>query len=260
MFTYPYGTFAYCRMPFGLCNALATLQRCMTTIFFDFLENIMEVFMDDFSVYRGTFYLCLENFTKVLRRCKEVNLVLNQEKCHFMFQEGVVLGHVIFDRGIEVDKAKIQVIEHLPLLTSIKGVQSFLGYVGFYCRLINYFSKIAKPLTQLLAKDVPFVSTDECHEAFCKIKQALISTPIIQPPGQDLPFEIMCDANDHAVGAVLVQRKDKKPILIYYSSRTLNKAQQNHTTSENELPRIVDAMEMSRPYLLCSKVIVYTNH
>jgi len=77
MFTYPYGTFAYCRMPFELCNAPATLQRCMTTIFFDFLENIMEVFMDDFSVYKGTFYLCLENFTKVLRRCKEVNLVLN---------------------------------------------------------------------------------------------------------------------------------------------------------------------------------------
>ena len=149
-FTCPYGTFAYRRMPFGLCNAPATFQRCMTAIFSDFIENIMEVFMDDFSVYGGTFDLCLENLTKVLRRCEEVNLVLNWEKCHFMVQEGVVLGHVISARGIEVDKAKIEVIERLPPPTSVKGVRSFLGHAGFYRRFIKDFSKIAKPLTCLL--------------------------------------------------------------------------------------------------------------
>jgi len=110
-FTCPYGTFAYRRMPFGLCNAPATFQRCMTAIFSDLIENIMEVFMDDFSVYGGTFALCLENLTRVLHRCEEVNLVLNWEKCHFMVQEGVVLGHVISARGIEVDRAKVEVIE-----------------------------------------------------------------------------------------------------------------------------------------------------
>jgi len=132
-----------------------------------------------------------------------------------MVQEGVVLGHVISDRGIEVERAKAEVIEQLPHPTLTKGVRSFLGHAGFYRRLIKDFSKIAKPLTQLLAKDASFIFTDECNEAFCRIKQALISVPIIQPPDWDFPFEIMCNPNDHAVGAVLVQRRDKKPVVIY---------------------------------------------
>jgi len=138
----------------------------MTAIFSYFIDNIVEVFMDDFSVYGGTFDLYLENLTKVLHRCEEVNLVLNSKKCHFMVQEGLVLGHVISARGIEVDKAKIEVIEWLPPPALVKGVQSFLGHAGFYRRFIKDFSKIIKPLTQLLAKDVPFVFTDECHKAF----------------------------------------------------------------------------------------------
>ena len=107
-------------MPFGLCNAPATFQQCMTAIFSDLIENTMEVFMDDFSVYGGTFDLCLENLSNVLHRCEEVNLVLNWEKCHFMVQERVVLGHVFADRAIELDKAKVEVIERLPPPTSVK--------------------------------------------------------------------------------------------------------------------------------------------
>ena len=126
--------------------------------------------MVGFSVYGGTFALCLEGLTQVLHRCEEVNLVLNWEKCHFMVQEGVVLGHVISARGIEVDRAKVEVIERFPPPSSIKEVQSFLGHAGFYRRFIKDFSKIAKPLTQLLTKDAPFVFTDECLEAFCRIK------------------------------------------------------------------------------------------
>ena len=102
--------------------------------------------------------------------------------------------------------------------------------------------------------------SDECLESFCRIKQALISAPILQPPDWDLPFEIMCDASDHAVGAVLGQRRDKKPVVIYYASRTLDEAQQNYTTTEKELLAVVFAMEKFRPYLLCSKVIIYTDH
>ena len=156
-FACPYGTFAFRRMPFRLCNAPATFQRCMMAIFTDFIEKSMEIFMDDLSVFGDTFQTCLNNLEQVLQRCEETNLVLNWEKCHFMVQEGIVLGHKISKEGIEVDKAKIEVIEKLPPPTSIKGIRSFLGHAGFYRRFIKDFSKISKPLCQLLQQDTQFV-------------------------------------------------------------------------------------------------------
>ena len=131
-FTCPFGTFAYRRMPFGLCNAPTTCQRCMVSIFLDYIEHIIEVFMDDFIVYGDSFDNCLHNLTLVLQRCIETNLVLNFEKCHFMVEQGIVLGHVVSSRGIEVDKAKVDTIQSLPYPTSVQGVRSFLGHAGFY--------------------------------------------------------------------------------------------------------------------------------
>ena len=130
-FTCPYGTFAYRRMSFGLCNAPASFQRCMMAIFSDLIENIMEVFMDDFSVYGTDFNQCLENLDKVLKICQETHLFLNWEKCHFMVREGIVLGHRVSERGIEVDRAKIDIIEQLPPPPNVKGVRSFLCHAGF---------------------------------------------------------------------------------------------------------------------------------
>ena len=220
-FTCPYGTFAYRRMFFGLCNAPASFQRCMMSIFSDMIEEIMEVFMDDFSVYGKTFDHCLENLDKVLQRCRDKDLVLNWEKCHFMVREGIVLGHLVSERIIEVDKAKIEVIEGLPPPVNVKGIRSFLGRAGFYRRFIKNFSQIARPLTNLLAKETPFEFTYECLTAFHTLKKALISAPIIQPPDWSLPFEIMCDASDFAVGAVLGQTKDKQHHAIAYASKTM---------------------------------------
>ncbi|KAD4585852.1 hypothetical protein E3N88_23453 [Mikania micrantha] len=141
-FTCPCGTFAYRRMPFGLCNAPATFQRCMVVIFQDTIETSMEVFMDDFSVFGSSFDQCLTNLEKMLRRCVETNLMLNWEKCHFMVTEGIVLGHKISCYGIQVDKAKIETISKLPPPTNVKAVRSFLGHAGFYIRFIKDFSKI----------------------------------------------------------------------------------------------------------------------
>ena len=140
-FTCPYSTFAFRRMPFGLCNALRTFQRCMMAIFSDMVKKFIEVFMDYFSMIGSTFDNYLHNLTLVLKRCMETNLVLNWEKCHFMVREGIVLGHCISERGIEVDRAKIEIIEKLPPPTSVKGVRSFLGHVGFYRWFIQDFSK-----------------------------------------------------------------------------------------------------------------------
>ena len=160
-----------------------------------------------------------------------------------MVQQGIVLSHVISNRGIEVDKEKIDVIERLPPPTSVKGVRSFLGHAGFYRRFIKNFSQIARPLTELLAKDTPFLFSDTCVEAFNRLKQVLISAPIIQPPNWNLPFEIMCDASDFAVGAVLGQRRDDKLHAIYYASKTLDAAQLNYATIEKELLAVVFAVE-----------------
>ncbi|CAA7046825.1 unnamed protein product [Microthlaspi erraticum] len=142
-----------------------------------------------------------------------------------MVRDGIVLGHRISERGIEVDKAKIEVMTNLQPPKTVKDIRSFLGHAGFYRRFIKDFSQIARPLTRLLCKDINFEFTEECHKAFTKIKDALVSAPVVQPPNWELPFEIMCDASDYAVGAVLGQRKDKKLHVIYYASRTLDEAQ-----------------------------------
>ena len=255
-FTCPYGTFAYRRMSFGLCNAPATFQRCMIAIFDDMVEDIMEVFMDDFSVFGDSFDVCLHNLERVLERCEETNLVLNWEKCHFMVQEGIVLGHKISCKGIEVDRAKIETIEKLPPLTSVKAVRSFLGHAGFYRRFIKDFSKITRPLTKLLEKDAPFVFTEECLVSFETLKMKLINAPIMVAPDWNLPFELMCDASDFAVGAILVQSINKHFQPIYYASKTLNVVQENYSTIEKELLAIVFAFDKFWPYLILSKVVV----
>ena len=259
-FTCPFGTFAYRRMPFGLCNAPATFQRCMVSIFSDFVEKIIEVFMDDFSVFGDSFDNCLDNLTLILQRCVDTNLVLNWEKCHFMVKQGIVLGHIISERGIEVDKAKIDLVRYLPSPTSVREVRSFLGHAGFYRRFIKDFSKIAQPLCRLLQKEVNFKFDEKCESAFKQLKEKLTTAPIIVSPDWNLPFELMCDASDYAVGAVLGQRWDKKPHVIYYASRTLNDAQLNYSTTEKELLAVVFALDKFRSYLIGTKVIVYSDH
>ncbi|GKE21473.1 reverse transcriptase domain-containing protein [Tanacetum coccineum] len=223
-FTCPYGTFAYKRMPFDLCNAPATFQCCMMAIFHELIKDSMEVFMDDFFVFRSLFNHCLTNLEKMLKRCEETNLELNWEKCHFIVREGIVLRHKVSGSGIEVDRAKIDLISKFPYPTNIKAVRSFLGHAGFYRRFIQDFSKIARPMTQLLVKVTPFIFSGECIQAFNKLKQELTQAPIMIKPDWSLPFKIMCDASDFVVGAVLGQRWDKHFQPIHYAIKTMNEA------------------------------------
>jgi hypothetical protein len=171
-----------------------------------------------------------------------------------------VLGHVISEGGIEVDKAKVETIEQLPPPTDVKSLRSFLGHAEFYRRFIKDFSKITKPLTHLLQEDVAFDFDEKCLAAFRTLKSALVSAPIIQSPDWSQPFEIMCDASDYAVGAVLGQRKEGRVHAIYYASKTLNGAQLNYSTTEKEFLAVVFAFEKLRSYIVNSKVVVYTDH
>nr|GEW88737.1 putative reverse transcriptase domain-containing protein [Tanacetum cinerariifolium] len=195
MFTCPYGTFAYKRMPFGLCNALRTFQRCMMAIFHDMIEKTME------------------------------------EKSHFMVKEGIVLGDKISKKGIEVDKAKIEVISKLPHPTSVKGIRSFLGHAGFYRRFIKDFLKISRPMTNLLEKNSPFIFSNECIQAFKTLKDKLTEAPILIAPNWDQPFELV-----------------------------LNQAEANYTTTEKEMLAVVYAFKKFRSYLIMNKSIVYCDH
>ncbi|GJS53838.1 reverse transcriptase domain-containing protein [Tanacetum coccineum] len=206
-FTCPYGMFAYRRMPFVLCNAPGTFQRCMMAIFHDMIEETMEVFMDDFSVVRDSFLSCLSHLDKMLKWCSK------------FFRARWVLPSI-------------------------------------YSR----FSKIARPMTYLFEKETPFIFSKECIEAFNILKKKLIEAPILVAPDWDLPFEIMCDASDYAVGAVLGQRKTKHFQPIHYASKTMTDAQAHYTTTEKELLAVVYAFEKFRPYLVLSKTIVYTDH
>ena len=259
-FTCPFGTYAYRRMPFGLCNAPATFQRCMLSMFSDMVERIMEVYIDDITVYRGDFEECLTNLEAILQRCIEKNLVLNWEKCHFMVNQGIVLGHIISSRGIEVDKAKIDIISKLPPPTNVKTIRQFLGHAGFYRRFIKDFSKIAKPLYKLLEKDAQFGWEEDCQKSFEELKFHLTTAPIVQAPNWRLPFEVMCDSSDLAIGAVLGQREDGKPHVVYYASKTLNEAQRNYTTSDKELLAVVYALDKFRAYLVGAEIVIFTDH
>ncbi|XP_027364502.1 uncharacterized protein LOC113871604 [Abrus precatorius] len=177
-----------------------------------------------------------------------------------MVREGVVLGHLISERGIQVDKAKIDVISSLPYPASVWEVRSFLRHAGFYRRFIRDFNTIALPLSHLLQKDVPFLFTNSCKEAFEELRRRLTTTHIMQPLDWKFSFELMCDTSDFALGAVLSQRVGKFSHVISYASRTLDAAQINYTATEKELLAIVFALDKFRSHLLGSKITVFTDH
>ena len=177
-----------------------------------------------------------------------------------MVTEGIVLGHKIYAARLEVDQAKIVVIKTLMSPITVKGIRSFLGHAGFYRRFIKDFSKISRPLCRLLEKDAKFDFDESCRFAFEEIKSRLVTAPIMLTPHWNHEFEIMCDAGDYVMGAVLEQRTKKIFKAIYYVSKTFNETQEKHSTTEKEMLAMVFACEKFRPYILGSHVIIHTNH
>ncbi|GJW47150.1 reverse transcriptase domain-containing protein [Tanacetum coccineum] len=198
-----------------LSDIKGTFQRCMMAIFHDMIEKTMEVFMDDFLVFGNSFGNCLSHVDKMLQR-------------------------------IEVDKDKIDMIAKLPHPTTVKGVWSFLGHAGFYRRFIKDFYKISRPMTHLLEKNTPFIFSNECIQSFETLKKKLTEAPILIAPNWDLPFELMCDASDFAIGAVLGKRHEKHFRPIHYASKTMNEAESHDTTTKKEMLAVVYAFEKFR--------------
>ena len=171
-----------------------------------------------------------------------------------------MFGHIISERGIEVEKAKVELISKFPSPTNVKTVRQFLGHAGFYRRFIRDFSKIAKPLYKLLEKDAKFEWGAECHEKFEELKAYFTTTPIVRSPDWHFPFEVMCDASDLTIKAVLGRRVEGKSYGVYYVSKTLNEAQRNYTTTEKEFLAVVYALEKFQYYLIGSNIVIFTDH
>ncbi|RDY06322.1 Retrovirus-related Pol polyprotein, partial [Mucuna pruriens] len=227
IFICPFGTFAYTRMPFGLCNARAHFNATC--------QDCMEVFMDDFTVYTDSFEACLSNLAKVLKRCIDTNLVLNFEKCHFMVTEGIVFGHLVSNRGIEVDKSKIDTITSLPNPTSVREVSK----------------KIHQELQQACPATVQTIVEGcgiEFRPAFSGAEEHTHIHPYPASANWDLPFELLCDASNSTLGVVLDQRAG------------VGQPMHNYITTEKELLAIVFALEKFHSYLLGSKIIVFSDH
>ena len=165
-----------------------------------------------------------------------------------------MLRHLISSKGLDVDKEKIATIQTLTPSTIVRGVRSFLGHVGFYRIFIKDFSKFAKPLCKLFEKDVIFSFDEACRTTFEEIKNKLIEAPIVVALNWGEIFEIMCDASDYAVGAILGQRQENIFRPIYYASKTLNEAQENYTTTAKKMLAVVYSCDKFRPYILGSKV------
>lgn len=211
--TCPYGTYAYLRMSFGLCNTLASFRRCMMCIFSYMIGEIMEVFMDNFSVYGKTFDPCLENQDRILQWCQEKDLMLNWDKCHFMVREGIVLGHLISELGLDVDKAKIEVIEKLPPPINVKVICSFLGHAGFYRPFVKDFSQITRPTWQRKP-----TNKSRARPTYQPNKQRRYQ---VAPPGSADPWWLPCGPTFHMASSNEILKSVEEASRHYSSGKQL---------------------------------------
>jgi len=258
-FTCPWGTFAYRVLPFCLCNAPATFQRDVLSIFADLINEGLEVYMDDFTPYEDDFDPALDTLEKVLQCCIATRLCLSHEKCYMMIMEGIILGHYISAAGIQVNPTKIQILLLIPTPTTQTEVRSFLGFSGYYRRFIEHYSHIAAPL-YVLTGNVYFLWIEKCERAFKDLKKLVSTAPVLRGPNWDLPFQISSNALDIAIGAVLGQEEDRKPYAIYYISKNLSPAELNYTVTEKEFLAVIHAVNKFRHYITRYPVILYTDH
>ncbi|KAL3682263.1 hypothetical protein R1sor_000285 [Riccia sorocarpa] len=259
-FTTDRGTFAYRVMPFGLTNAPATFQRMMTTIFRDYLRKFIEVFLDDFCVYSSK-ATHQEKLKLTFDKCRESQLCLHPEKSFIAMKEGILLGHRISIKGIEVDHEKVAIIVELQPPSCVRDVRAFLGSTGYYRRFVWKYADRASPLTALLRKNIAWEWTSEAQTAFEDLKAQLIKAPILVAPDWSRPFHVYVDTSAFAIGVVLSQKDDKgHDHPIYFSGKKLSDAEKKYTTTEREALGMVFSVRKFRHYLLGYESIFHVDH
>nr|XP_034195197.1 uncharacterized protein LOC117611373 [Osmia lignaria] len=259
-FSTPFGHFEFNRMPFGLKNAAATFQRLMNNVL-DGLQGLeLFVFIDDIVVYASSLQEHETKVNRMMAKLREANLCLQPDKCQFLKKEVAYLGHIITEDGVKPDPAKVEAVQRFPIPKTVKNIRQFLGLCGYYRRFIKDFSKIAKPLSDLMKKEQKFEWSSQQQQAFEFLRNVLCEEPILQYPDFERPFNITTDASGTAVGAVLSQGEIGKDQPVAYASRVMNKPETQYSATERELLAVIFAVNHFRPYIFGRKFYLITDH
>jgi hypothetical protein len=254
------GLFQFRRMPFGLHNAPATWQRLIDNILGADLEPNVFVYLDDVVIISQDFEEHLRILKVVFERLREANITVSWDKCQFCRPEMRYLGYVVDRRGLRVDPDKVRAMLDLPRPRNPTEVRRILGSFSWYRRFVPEFSSIVTPITALTMKNHKFVWTPDCEQAFRKIKELLVTAPILSCPDYSREFVIQTDASGYGIGAVLSQPHPEGERVICYLSRSLTKQERNYTTTERECLALVWAIEKLRPYIELVPFTVITDH
>lgn len=254
------GLYEFTVMPFGLTSAPNTFQSLMEKILRPMLGKSVFVYLDDILIIGKTFEEHQRNLKLVLEKLYDAGLAINWEKSSFLKSHVEYLGFVVGQGEITVSPKKVEAIKDFPAPIDVKGIRSFLGMSGWYRRFIPKYSDLAQPLTQLLQKKTKFHWGPEQQKSFDTIKDLLCQHPIVHCPDFTLPFSIETDASNVGLGGVLVQHVNGEERVIAYTSRTLNQAEQNYTTTERECLAVLHSMSIFRPYIEGAHFTVVTDH
>nr|ABA98437.1 retrotransposon protein, putative, Ty3-gypsy subclass [Oryza sativa Japonica Group] len=255
-FTTRYGLYECTVMSFGLTNAPAFFMNLMNKVFMEFLDKFVVVFIDDILIYSKSEEEHEQHLRLVLEKLKEHQLYAKFSKCDFWLTEVKFLGHVITAQGVAVDPSNVESVTKWTPPKTVSQIRSFLGLAGYYRRFIENFSRIARPMTQLLKKDEKFKWTAECDKSFEELKRKLVSAPVLILPDQTKDFQVYCDASRHGLGCVLMQEGR----VVAYASRQLRPHEGNYPTHDLELAAVVHALKIWRHYLIGNRCEVYTDH
>jgi hypothetical protein len=255
-FSTRYGLYEYLIMSFGLTNALAYFMYLMNSVFMPELDKFIVIFIDDILIYSKTPEDHARHLHIILQRLREHHLYAKFSKCEFWLDIVKFLGYTISSDSISIDSSKVQKVMDWKPPTSVHQIRSFLGLAGYYHRFIPDFSKIAKPMTELLKKEVKFSWNKKCEEAFHTLRAHLTTAPVLAQPDNSKPFDIYNDASGIGLGCVLMQNNR----VIAYDSRALRTHEQNYPTHDLELAAVIHALKIWRYYLMCTKCNIYTDH